>query len=152
MLADAIAILVTWFNLYRGRSRGVLGGMSLGDIILRDGKFFDLNPHSARRSQSFQEQFTSCTHLRSWMCHPHPDKEGQFSTIFVLNALHLTLTLLSVCPPTHQAPPGLLTSPPYSQINEQGTNTSVVTIFLDPYAPLSPFICGHIILTVLPAG
>ena len=37
MLADAISITVTWFNLYRGRSKGVLGAMSLGDIILRDG-------------------------------------------------------------------------------------------------------------------
>ena len=38
MLADFLVMSVTWYNLWHGRTRGMLGSTGLSDILLRNGK------------------------------------------------------------------------------------------------------------------
>ena len=38
--ADSLAVGVTWYKLWRNRSRSLLGKPSLADVFLRDGMYF----------------------------------------------------------------------------------------------------------------
>ena len=38
MLSDGIAICTTWYNLFRGRQAGVLGTITLSNILLVNGE------------------------------------------------------------------------------------------------------------------
>ena len=38
MLADGIVIATTWYKLYRGRIKGVLGSNTLSNVLLVDGE------------------------------------------------------------------------------------------------------------------